>query len=124
MNAIAFDAGGEEFTDRTRRGIGGIRSTHDFAEPDDDVVAFENHHQRASGAHEAREALEKAAFAVHGIKTFGFALRQPDQARGNDLELVRLEHLDDVAYVRVGHGVRLDDREGALYRHDFLVRFG
>src|SRR5207244_3145471 len=105
----------------SRRGLGGVGRAHHLAEPRDDVVAFEHHHQGLPRAHEGRQAFEKSFAAMHGVEAFGFALAESHQTCGDDLETVRLKDFDDVAHVPVADGVGLDDGERSLDRQFHLL---
>src|SRR5579864_7902304 len=56
VNAVAFNAGRKELANRSRRGIGRVSRAHYFPKPGDDIFTFKDHHERASGTHETREA--------------------------------------------------------------------
>ena len=54
---------------------------------------------------------------MHGVETFGIALRQMHHARGDDLEAGLFETAQDLADEVTGNAVGLDDGQGALERH-------
>jgi hypothetical protein len=54
---------------------------------------------------------------MHGVKTFSFFLAKAHEARGDDFELIGLEHFDNVTDVSRFHSVGLDDGKGAFYCH-------
>src|SRR5438552_15762947 len=119
VDAVVLDVTGVELTDRSRRGLGWVGRAHNLAEPRDDVVAFEDHHQRPPRAHERGQALEKSFAAVDGVEALSFALGKSNQARSDDPETVRLKDSNDVAHVAGGDGIGLDDGERSLDRQRF-----
>ena len=122
VDAVVLDVTGVEFADRSRRGLGGVGRAHHLAEPRDDVVAFEHHHQGLPRAHEGRQAFEKSFAAMHGVEAFGFALAESHQSCGDDPETVRLKDFNNVAHVAGSDGIGLDDGERSLNRQFRLFR--
>ena len=83
-------------------------------------LALEHLHDHRTGGHVVHEVLEERTLAVHGIETFGLALRQMHHARGDDPEAGLFEAAEDLADQVTGNAVGLDDGQGALERHGFL----
>jgi hypothetical protein len=57
---------------------------------------------------------------MHGVKTLRFFLGKAHKARGDDFELIGLEHFDNVTYVSRFNSVGLDDGQSALGCHALL----
>ena len=88
-----------------------------FAILRDGVFTFEHLHEHRTRGHVLHEVLEERARGVHGVETFGVALRQMHHARGDDLEADLFEAADDLADEVTGNAVGLDDGQSALERH-------
>ena len=123
VHGVRFDALGEIGADRARRGLLRIGGAHDFAILRDGVLAFEHLHEHRTRGHVLHEVLEERTRGVHGVETFGLALRQMHHARGDDLEAGLFEAAEDLADEVTGNAVGLDDGKSALERHanDSLV---
>jgi hypothetical protein len=57
---------------------------------------------------------------MHGVKTLSFFLGKAHEARGDDFELIGLEHFDNVTDVSRFNSVGLNDRQSALGCHTLL----
>src|SRR2546427_568638 len=69
---VVLNAGGKKFSDGSRSGFGGVCGAHHLAQPGNDVIALEHHHERGPGAHEGRQAFKKWPAAVDLVKTLRF----------------------------------------------------
>ena len=58
------------------------------------VLAFEHLHQHRAGGHVLDQVVEERPRRVHGVETFGLALRQVQHAGGDDLEAGLFETAD------------------------------
>jgi hypothetical protein len=54
---------------------------------------------------------------MHSVKTLGLFLGKAHEARGDDFELIGLEHFDNVTDVSCFNSVGLDDGKGTFYCH-------
>src|SRR5262245_33908473 len=121
---VGLDALGEVGADGARRGLLRIGGAHDLAILRDGVLAFEHLQQHRTRGHVLHEILEERTRGVHGVETFGIALREMLHARGDHLEAGLFEAAQDLADEVTGDAVGFDDGESALERHanDSLVR--
>ena len=122
MHGVAFNACCVKLANRARSGVGGIRGAHHFAQAQDGVLAFQNHYQRAAGAHEIRQASKETFGPVNGVKAFGFLLAELHQSGRHNLKLMGLEDLDDVADVSRRDGVGFNDGLRAFNSHGYPIR--
>jgi hypothetical protein len=67
------------------------------------------------------QVLEEGTFLVHGVELLGFLARQVHHAGGHDLQAGAFETGVDLADDVLGHGVGLDDGEGAFDRHCWFL---
>ena len=102
------------------RGLLRVGGAHQVAVLQDGVLAFEHLDHHRAGDHELHQVLEEGTLLVHGIELLGFAARQVGHPGGDDLQAGGLEAGVDLADDVLGHGVGLDDGEGAFDSH---VRF-
>jgi hypothetical protein len=64
------------------------------------------------------QVVEERARLVHGVEGLGLAARQVGHLGRDDLQAGAFEAGVDLADHVLGHGVGLDDRQGAFDRHE------
>src|SRR5579859_3160730 len=99
-------------------GLGRIGRAHHVAIFGDRALAFKHLHHDGTRGHELDEFAEERPRLVHGIEGLGLAARHADALLRDDAKArlldQRVDRASQIARGRVG----LDDREGALSRHD------
>ncbi|MNT72928.1 hypothetical protein D3C72_2115740 [compost metagenome] len=120
MHGVGVDAVGEVGADGALLGLLRVGGAHQVTMLGDGVFAFQGLNDDRTRNHEVDQVLEERALLVDSIELLGFAARQVHHLGSNDLQAGGLETGVDLADNVLGHGIRLDNRQGAFDRHEKL----
>jgi hypothetical protein len=118
VHGVGVDRLREIRADRPLGGLLGVGRAHDVAILEDGVVAFEHLDHHRTRAHELHQVVEEGTALVHRVEAFGLGARQVMHLRRHHFEARLLEPAVDLPDHVLRDGVGLDDREGALHRHE------
>src|SRR5579864_3437573 len=117
MHRIAFDILGELLADSTFRRICGVGGPHYLAPMLDGVLAFQHQYNDGALRHESHQTREKRSLAMDLIKSLSLLPGKPDHLHAANAESGMFDHLENLARVAVGDGVRFNNCESLLDCH-------
>src|SRR3981081_3937851 len=121
MHRILADRLRVHFADRTLRGLGRIGGAHHVTMPEHGIFAFQNLNDNRTGNHEVHQFAEERTRLVDGIESLGLLAGHANPLLGNDAKTGLFDQRVDRASQIARGRVRLDNRKGALNRHDSFV---
>src|SRR5215468_7260281 len=106
---------------RSGSGLGRIGRTHDVTVGGHGVVTLKDLHHHRTRGHEIDQLAKEGAVAVNGIECFSLFASHLNASLRDNAQTGFFDHRVDGARQVAGGGIRLDDREGALDRHQIIL---